>query len=359
MPQEIYQQLARRLDDLPNGFPATASGVELRLLAKMFTPDEATLGAAMSPHYETADEIADRAGVDARAAYRTLKQMARHGLIYAGRGEGKLTFALMPFVVGIYEMQLPRMDAELAALFEAYLQETRGGDVIHHSPPVHRVIPVEESIGAELRVFPYDSASALLENAKSWGVRDCICRVQRHLVGAGCDHPVETCLTFAPVEGVFDHSPVDRALTKEEALEILRQTEEAGLVHTVGNYRDGHAYICNCCTCSCALLRAVAEFGLVSAVSHSQWLATVDEEVCAGCGDCVERCQFGALSLPLDLCVVDTLRCVGCGQCVTICPSDALRMVHREQADLAALPNNERDWMVQRARERGIPLDRV
>ena len=36
-----YQRLAERLDALPNGFPPTADGVELRLLAKLFTPEEA------------------------------------------------------------------------------------------------------------------------------------------------------------------------------------------------------------------------------------------------------------------------------------------------------------------------------
>jgi len=59
-------------------------------------------------------------------------------------------------------------------------------------------------------------------------VRDCICRVQQRLIGQACDHPVENCLTFAPVEGAFDHSETSRAITKEEALRILHEAEEAG-----------------------------------------------------------------------------------------------------------------------------------
>lgn len=35
---DTYKQLAERLDALPNGFPSTDDGRELKLLAKIFTP---------------------------------------------------------------------------------------------------------------------------------------------------------------------------------------------------------------------------------------------------------------------------------------------------------------------------------
>ena len=179
MSEDIYRELAQRLDAIPHGFPATESGVELRLLAKIFTPEEATLASVMRLSSEPAAGIAARSGVDPDAAYRTLKQMARKGLIRAKKGEGQLSFGLMPFVVGFYEEQLPRMDAELATLFEQYVQETRGGGFVTDAPAIHRVIPVEEAVPFDLEIFPYERATELLEGAKSWGVRDCICRVQQ------------------------------------------------------------------------------------------------------------------------------------------------------------------------------------
>jgi electron transport complex protein RnfB len=355
MPEAVYRRLAQRLDAIPNGFPATASGVELKLLAKIFTPEQAALAAEMRLSYEPADAIAARTGADPRTTYRALKGMARQGLIYAARGEGQLNFRLMPFVFGIYEFQLPRLDRELAELFEAYFHETRGGSV-YGAPPIHRVIPVEEAVSASVEIYPYESASALLEGAKAWAVRDCICRVQKRLLGEGCHHPVENCMVFAPVEGAFDHSVEDRAITKEEALQVLFETEEAGLVHTIGNYRDGHFYICNCCTCSCGILRGVAEFGVLSAIAHSPFRAVADAETCAGCGDCVARCGFGALSVPEDVCVIDALRCVGCGQCITVCPTGALHMTRRPQGELPLLPTDHQEWTTRRAKERGISL---
>jgi electron transport complex protein RnfB len=356
MSEEVYRKLAQRLDAIPNGFPATESGVELRLLARIFTPEEAALAGVMRLTCEPAADIAARAGVDPDVAYRTLKRMTRQGQIRARKGTGQLTFGLMPFVVGIYEEQLPRLDKELATLFEQYIQETQGGGITRNAPALQRVIPVEEAVPFDLEIFPYERATELLEGAKSWGVRDCICRVQRRLIGKGCDHPVENCLVFAPVEGAFDHSEVDRAITKEEALQILREAEEAGLVHSTGNFRDRHYYICNCCTCCCGILRGVAEFGIPTAVARSDFRTVVDADACVGCGDCVERCQFGALSVPDDVCVVEDARCVGCGLCASVCPTDALHLERRPQGEVPPPPANRKEWMAQRAEERGISI---
>ena len=359
MPDKVYRKLARRLDAIPNGFPATESGVELRLLAKIFAPEEAALAAVMRLAWEPATDIAARAGADTKTARRTLKRMVRKGLIFVKKGNGQLIFKLMPFVVGIYEEQLPRLDAEMATLFEQYLQETQGGSMIHDPPAVHRVIPVDEAIPFDLEIFPYERASAMLERAKSWGVRDCICRVQRRLIGEECDHPVENCLTFAPVENAFGHGGTTRAITKEEALRILREAEEAGLVHSTGNYRDRHYYICNCCTCCCGVLRGVAEFGAPTAVVRSDFYAVVDADACAGCSDCIERCQFGALAVPEDVCEVDYGRCVGCGLCTTVCPTDALHLERRPEGEVPPPPANIKEWMAQRAEERGISMSDI
>ncbi len=356
---DAYRRLAERLNALPNGFPRTESGVELRLLARLFTPEQADLAADLRLTPEPAEAVAARTGRDPQATYRTLKQMARQGLVRAVRGKGRFHFALLPFVVGIYEFQLPRMDAELAALFEQYYQESQGRIIIRETPSVHRVIPVEEAVPAGFEVYPLARARELLENAKAWGVRDCICRVQKRLIGQGCDHPVENCLVFAPVAGAFDHSPVDRAISKKEALRILQEAEAAGLVHTTGNYRDGHSYICNCCTCSCGILRGVAEFGILNAVAHSDFRAIVDAEVCAACGDCVERCQFGALSVPDAQCVVDVQRCVGCGLCISACPTGALQLTRRPADQITPLPANDHEWLLQRAQARNLSLDDV
>lgn len=351
MPADVYQQLARRLDETPNGFTPTASGVELRLLAKIFTPAEARLASVMTQHTEPSADIALRTGVDAKEAHRTLKGMASRGLVRFKKGDGQLLFALEPFIVGFYEAQLPRMDEEMAALFEQYYLESKGG-IAQVEPGVHRIIPVQEAIPHEITIFPYEQASQIIESAKAWGVRKCICRVQQQLIGKGCDHPVEACLTFAPIEGAFDHSSVDRAITKEEALRILRQTEEAGLIHSTGNYANGIDYICNCCTCCCGVMRSVAEFGFPQAVARSDFYAVVDELLCMNCGDCLLRCQFNAISLGEATAAIDRTRCMGCGLCASICVVDALHLERRPAGETAPPPQNVREWGEQRIKSR-------
>jgi electron transport complex protein RnfB len=352
MQDDVYRELARQLDALPNGFPATETGVELRLLAKIFTLEEAGLASVMRPAHEPAADIAGRAGVAPKEALRLLKEMVRKGLVSVRKGDGHLLFGLRPFVVGFYEDQLPRMDEELAALFEHYYQDSRGG-IVRDEPSVHRVIPVGEAISFDLEVFPYERASEMLEGAKAWGVSDCICRVQQRLVGKGCDRPVENCLVFAPVDGAFNHREVGRAITREEALQILRESEEAGLVHTTGNYRDGLRYICNCCTCCCGVLRGVAECGIPTAVARSDFRAVVDDASCTGCGDCVASCQFGALSVD-DVATVDYVRCVGCGLCAMACPAGALRLERRPAGETSLPPTDLDDWGEQRMQARGL-----
>ena len=358
-PTLVYRRLADRLSRMPNGFPRSKSGLELRLLAKMFTPEQATLGAVMRLHRETVEDIAKRAGVDAKAARLTLKAMARRGLVSAGRGEGGLTFRLLPFAVGSYEESLPYFDEEMAQLFEALMQESRGVGMLDQGPALQRVIPIEQSVDAEIDVLPYERASDLLNAAKSFGVRECICRKQKALIGERCEYPIENCINFAPIEGAFANLPHVTEITKEEAFRVLREAEDAGLVHSVYNQQEGVYYICNCCPCCCGIMRGMVEFGHRHAMARSDFLAVVDAEACDGCEMCVERCHFGALSVPGDVCVVDPMHCMGCGLCVSECPNDALQLIRRAPDEQAAPPVDNKEWMSERAASRGVPLEEM
>jgi len=355
MSKDVYRKLAQRLDATPNGFTPTESGVELRMLAKLFAPHEAELAAVMRMSFETAADIAARVDVDPKTAYRTLKRMVRKGLIYTQKGKGQLIFGLMPFAVGFYEEQVSTIDVELAELFEQYYKETQGGGSLTQVPAIHRVIPIAEAIPADVEISSFERATELLEEAKAWGVRDCLCRIQQRLVGQPCEHPIDNCMVFAPIEGVFDHSKDVRAITKGEAFRVLQEAAEAGLVHSVANHRDEHYYICNCCTCSCGALRSVTEFGNLTAVARSNFRAIVDEDECSACAECVETCQFGALSVPDEVCLVDPIRCMGCGICTSSCPTGALTLERLPEVAALPLADDLEQWRVQRLKERRLP----
>jgi Na+-translocating ferredoxin:NAD+ oxidoreductase subunit B len=356
MAGNVYERLAERLDQIPNGFKRTESGVELELLARIFTPEEARVASVMRLSPEPPEAIAERLGTAVEEVSALLVEMSRNGLIRAIRTDGGAVFGLLPFVVGIYEEQLPRLDKEMATLFERYMKESGGGSIADGGTSVHRVIPVEESVPVDLEIFPYERASSLLDKAKSWGVRRCICRVQQKLVGKGCDHTVENCLVFAPSEGAFEESEATRTITREEAHRILAQAAEEGLVHSTMNQRDQIFYICNCCTCCCGVIRGVAEFAVPTALARSDFRAAVNEDACVGCGVCVDRCGFGALAVDDDVCRVDYARCVGCGVCVAGCAVGALFLERRPEGETEEPPANYKEWLGKRAAERGISL---
>jgi len=349
-----YSDLAQRLDELPNGFPSTPDGIELRLLAKLFTPEEATLAAQLKRHAESPAEIALRVGGDPRQLRQQLKAMAKKGLITASPVKGGLGYSLMPFVVGIYEMQGETIDAELAELFEQYYLQAFG-QMLAQGPSVHRVIPVNEAIPNTIEVRPYESVSAIIESCFAWGVVDCICRKQKMLVGDPCEHPLDNCMVLSTRPGVFDQSKNVRALSKEEAMLTLRKAADAGLVHSVSNHKRELWYICNCCSCSCGVLRGMADLGITNVVARSAFVSQVDDVLCALCGTCLEHCQFDALRLDTALDIQQT-RCVGCGLCVIHCPEGALQMVLRPENEIPIVPLTGEAWMSARAQARGIDL---
>ncbi len=342
-----FQRLARRLDELPNGFPPARDGSHLRVLEYLFTPEEAALAAELSSESETPRAIASRLDRNPGAIRTQLKEMARKGLITAGRAEGGMGYCLMPFVVGIYEMQSGRIDAELAKRFEAYFHAAFH-EVLSIRPQFHRVVPVQESVKTDLSIAPFESAAGIVERASAWAVTDCICRKQTALIGRPCPHPVEACMIMSSTPGVFHGRRGMKELTKQGALDLLREVAEAGLVHSVANTREGTWYICNCCTCSCGILRGMAEGGMASVIARSGFVCRVDEAACGACGLCAERCPFGAISVD-GTARVDGIRCAGCGVCTVACPNAALTLVRRDAEETARMPEDDADWLRQRA----------
>ncbi len=219
------------------------------------------------------------------------------------------------------------------------------GRALAIQPQVHRVIPVGVSVKNTMEVQPYESVTGLVNQMQAWGVSDCICRVQKALIGKPCKHPVDVCMALSPRPDVFNGSSVVRPLTREGALETLQRAAEAGLVHCVSNNQADVWDICNCCTCSCGVLRGMVDLGIANVVARSAFVNRVDEAQCLGCGDCLEACQFGALTVN-EFAHVTEIRCVGCGVCVPVCPQGALGLERRPGE--TEPPLNEEAWRAAR-----------
>ena len=352
-----YHSLAERLNALPDGFPPTEDGAELRLLQVLFTPEEAQLAAQLRLTKETSNEIASRLELDHKNIRDLLKKMSRNGLIAAGKVKGGIGFGLEPFVVGIYEHQAGRIDKELAKRFEDYYQQSFS-TALDVKPQFNRVIPVNETVDVDMEVLPFESISSLIDQSKAWGVLDCICRKQKQLIGEACDHPLDVCMVLSKHPDAFAGHPTIRALDHAGAYATLRRAAEAGLVHSTSNKKDGHWYICNCCTCSCGILRGMAEMGVANVVARSPFVSAVDEDLCAKCETCSDYCQFDAITYQ-EIAVVDRNRCVGCGLCVLHCPDEAMTLERRPSEEVLPVPETISEWRMERAAARGISMDDV
>jgi ferredoxin len=360
-----YKSLAKRLDSLPEGFPPTPNGAELRLLEYLFTQEEAALASVLRLTLENPRDIEARTGQEFKSLKGMLKTMARKGLIRIGKTDsGGLGYGLMPFVVGIYELQTNNMDEVLATLFEDYYQQAFA-KMTSVEPKFHRVIPVGETVRNDMSIEPFETATTIIENANAWGVTDCICRQQKALIGDPCDHPQDVCMTFSQRPGAYDGSNAVKAITKEEAYATLQRAADAGLVHSVSNNMEADSfishYICNCCTCSCGILRGIAETGISNVIARSAFALEVKPDLCGGCEICVDYCQFDALSMTIEnLSIqINKTRCVGCGVCVPQCPDEALSLVRRPEDEILVIPTTHEDWLQERAEIRGIDIEEV
>ena len=157
---------------------------------------------------------------------------------------------------------------------------------------------------------------------------NCPCRTHKK-----CDHPLETCIIFDYTAEFMVERGFGRYLSVEEALELLEETETAGLVHSTMNTRTRPTLICNCCTCACVLLRGLTQLHNPRTIAKSNFLPVRDDELCNKCRKCVRICPMEAnvYHAPHDnepkriLCLEG--RCIGCGLCAYHCPNDAVKLV--------------------------------
>jgi len=350
---DVYHELRGFLDSIPNGFPESENGVEIKILKRIFTAEEASLFMKLKLVFETPEQISARTGIEAEYIKKMLPVMKNKGqLVGITKGNFSL-YRIYPYIFGIYEFQGATIDREFAEMSEEYINGTMAKEFFTKEPPFMKTIPIGIEVKDDTTIEPYENVASLIEGAQSWAVRDCICKKEKALLGKRCDKPMEVCMSFAPVPGFFDNDDTCRAIEKDEAYKILKMSEEAGLVHMTSNYKAGHFYICNCCKCCCGPLTKYISVSK-KAAAKSNYIAVIDKNLCITCGACEDRCQAGAIEMKDYPEIKD---CIGCGLCVSTCPVDAIKLIRREKEDIPYVPANEREWLDLRAKERGMNDD--
>ena len=178
MSEQIYQRLRKAIGEHSAYFDATPSGVEIKLLQKLFSEEEAEIYIHLTGNLETPEQIAARAGQDPETVAATLKRMAEKGLLFPKRVGENWYYVAAPFAHGILEHQVHRLDRELAELYEEYMFAEKIPD---GPPPVPdeavkmplRTLPVKAPVNVSRPVAPYENVRDLIMTQDRIAVTKC------------------------------------------------------------------------------------------------------------------------------------------------------------------------------------------
>jgi NAD-dependent dihydropyrimidine dehydrogenase PreA subunit len=335
--KDIYRQLADHLSALGMGYPSNEDLEEI--LRANFNPVEAQVALAVPTRVIPLqpvgiDEIMGTVNLPRAELEDILEALSQKGLLFSGKTkDGEKGYALQQvgfsfpqtfFWKGEDTPHAQNMASLVAKYFnrkvtqEAYAPETKA----------FRYIPVGKSIEVDIQaVYPYHMMESVIQNATVFAVCHCSCRMIARLRGMACEHPTEVCIKFDEVAQYVIDRKLGKEITRGQAREIIKQSEEAGLVHFVDNTKGDIKHNCNCCGCACWSVgsikrRKIPRDGLMA----TYFIRETDDDKCAGCGECAEACPVDAITMEGGFPTVDEDWCIGCGVCVHKCPSEAAKL---------------------------------
>jgi len=286
----------------------------------------------------TPAQLAERLGRDPEAVELMCTRLYHKGLAFKSLKGNAVSYKMCRDLVQFHDATIlwPEAPKDYHDLWQRFMEEEwpRFAQLFASllPRPFTRVIPVETAVITEKEtILDIDSASAMVRNAAIVAVTKCTCR----LIAGKCTHTLEACLQIDNAARYTIDRGSGREVSKDEALSILRKSEQEGLVHvTINKAHAGH-FICNCCACCCQSLPVMISFG-AKINDPSRFKAVIDSDLCTACGACQERCAFKAVIEKDRSYIILDEQCMGCGVCHAACPVEAIRLV--EARPVAFIP---------------------
>ncbi len=351
---DIYRKLQKHIDNMPVAFPESESGLDIRLLKHLFTPEEAEIVLELSALPEPLERIYRRlrhTGISIEDLEAALDRLVDRGNIIGGKfyetkGRGKY-YSKAQLVIGMYEFQGTNLTREFEKDFNEYMNETFHKVAFTKKTSQMRTIPINKGFTPERYVGAYDNLREWIQSTnRPIAVTKCICRHGKDLLEDPCKHSDirETCISFEDAANWVIDAGKARAITKEETLEILERAENAGMVLQPENNQQPQ-FVCCCCGCCCHVLRSLRKYPRPVEYYHSNYFAQVDPAICEMCRECIGKCPMEARAMKDEGINVDLDRCIGCGACHVACPSGAIAL---EAKDKIYIPPKHHDAMYQK-----------
>ena len=334
---QIYVRLQKHLNNQAIGFPATKTGVEIRVLKHIFTPKEAEIATFLSYKFEPLESIYSRVETEVKLPEKLeniLENIQKKGGIEIKIKNGEKLYCNAPLVVGMYEFQVDRLTPEFIKDFNDYTSDKAFGiEFLSTELPQMRTIPVAKSIHPQHNVSTFDEITALLQEAEEpFVILECICRKKKSMEGEPCKvtDRKEVCLAVGGMAQMALASNVGRQITRDEAMLIIEQNQKDGLVLQPSNTKTAE-FICSCCGCCCGMLTLHKTLPKPLNFWATNFYAVVNKNTCEGCGSCEESCQVGAVKVSEkeNHSAVNIERCLGCGVCVANCPNGSIALMKK------------------------------
>ncbi|MFW9898737.1 MAG: 4Fe-4S binding protein [Candidatus Thorarchaeota archaeon] len=317
----------------------------LEYLSIMYNPEIAELiqNLELFPNMISIVKFSKKVGMDKKELAEKLDNLTKRGFVLKLGKQYSLPTPLFvhefPFMYAInYNSENAKTLAELAKKYFYEEEYYKKWQTTSDGTPRARILTVSEQIDPIDEIVPIEEVYTIIEQFDDFAVIPCPCRNREEINGTRrCKdrYPILNCLIVGPyAKGALEMGdPVIKAITKEDAKKLMKEASDLGLVHTTDNKGTNIRLICSCCECCCSILSGLTKLDNPRAIGRANYVAKVDEQLCVGCGTCIERCKFGAITVN-EISVINIDKCMGCGLCAVTCSEEAIKMKRYEREEI-------------------------
>lgn len=336
-------------------------------------PEEADFLSRFPFRPHTLQQLSQRLGISVDQLMATIEPLKRKGLIMEVEGKSGIRYSLTDPIFSFYRMpgwkgEDDEFNRKLSPKLNRYYIEHLGADFMGQNTKGLRALPIAGTLADTRTILPYEDVLNFIEQVDFHSVSTCACRHRHNLdpMFNICRHDTTNCLHFGKLGRYIVKHGMGKQIEKVEALEILKNAADAGLVHGISNHKQGMDTICNCCSCCCLFLEII-KIDPPNPRGHqrSNYVVSHNAITCKACGLCVQRCPMDALKIVESQTtyalkeerrqkkiISNPRKCMGCGVCVHKCPTQSLKLVRRSDRN-EDIPENPSEAGKRLLMERG------